>query len=216
MAGHRGGYWKEPDGSLKTRDGLFNIYAPIDDALIPILKDKALTLVRQGHPVTKLPDLLNIPASLIHWWRIEDTAYGAEFEQAMFEGRQKRVGDWKDLFLEVYAETFNVARACNHAGIGMAEFGRARRENAEFRRAFLEAKAACLDAIEGALYDKALSGGKGSETAGIMLLNAHRSKRYKGKSGNAIGDVTFTFVVGSPDEPKKLPPQAGKEIVLDD
>lgn len=213
----QGRYFKQPDKQLKTGSGILTMYTPIDDEKVPALKRAALDFLRRGHPVGELPDLLGVTASFIHWWRIEDPAYGAEFEQAIFDGRRQQESDWMELFLEVYTETFNVARACKHVGIGLAQFGRARRDNPEFRQAFAEAKAACLDAVEGALYDKALSGGKGSETAAIMLLNAHRPKRYKGKGGSTSGDVTFTFIVGPQvDEPKKLPAQTGPEIVLDD
>lgn len=217
VPGRSGNYLRQPDKTIKTGDGLINVFTPISDEQVVTMKAFALEQLRKGHFLGELPEMMNVGATLIHWWRMEDLAFNDDIQAALKEGAAKRHEDWKDLFLAAFEETSNVAKACRNSGVSRLDYARAMRDYPDFRRAVNEIRQEHLDNVEEALYDKAMSGGKGSETAAIMLLNAYRPKRYKGKGGNPNGgDVHFTFIVGSPDEPKKLPPQTGTEIVLDD
>ena len=61
-------------------------------------------------------------------------------------------------FLEVLAETCNVTRACEAAGVGISSVYRRRKENAAFRAAWLAAISVAYQQLELVLLERAFNG----------------------------------------------------------
>ena len=95
----------------------------------------------------------------------------------------------EEVFLSVLAETCNVTRACDAAGVGVTSVYRRKKENAAFRAAWLAAIAIAYQQLELALLERAFNGTEkvvnvrgGTSTTmreysnqlGVALLKMHR------------------------------------------
>src|SRR4051794_1589346 len=95
----------------------------------------------------------------------------------------------EEAFLAVLAETCNVTRACEAAGVGVTSVYRRKKENAAFRAAWLAAIAVAYQQLELVLLERAFNGTEKvvnvragaaatmreySNTLGIALLKMHR------------------------------------------
>jgi hypothetical protein len=97
--------------------------------------------------------------------------------------------DKEDIFLTVLAETCNVTRACEAAGVGVTSAYRRKKENAAFRAAWLAAISVAYQQLELVLLERAFVGTEKlvavrggepqtmreySNTLGLTLLRMHR------------------------------------------
>lgn len=95
----------------------------------------------------------------------------------------------EEVFLTVLAETCNVTRACEAAGVGVTSVYRRKKENAAFRAAWLAAIAIAYQQLELVLLERAFNGTEKvvnvrpgaagtmreySNQLGIALLKMHR------------------------------------------
>jgi hypothetical protein len=110
----------------------------------------------------------------------------------------------EEMFLSVLAETCNVTRACDAAGVGVTSVYRRRQENAAFRSAWLAAIAIAYQQLELVLLERAFNGteklikvGPGdartmreySNQLGLALLKMHRDAAMDSEYEIAPDDV---------------------------
>jgi hypothetical protein len=97
--------------------------------------------------------------------------------------------DKEDIFLSVLAETCNVSRACEAAGVGVTSVYRRKKANAAFRASWLAALSIAYQQLELALLERAFNGTEKpvnvrggeprtmreySNQLGVALLKMHR------------------------------------------
>jgi len=97
--------------------------------------------------------------------------------------------DKEEVFLAVLAETCNVTRACEAAGVGVTSAYRRKKENAAFRAAWLVAISVAYQQLELVLLERAFNGTEKvvpvragaptvmreySSSLGVALLKMHR------------------------------------------
>lgn len=117
-----------------------------------------------------------------------------QFQYALDEKAQA-----KTIFLEVYAETFNVSRAAKAAGVSRRQLYAWRKEDPEFSDDWSDATEGCIDRLDETLFEIAtnpkVEAGRRA-TAAIMVLNAYRASLYspKNKPG-ATDDEPQTVIV---------------------
>jgi hypothetical protein len=110
----------------------------------------------------------------------------------------------EETFLSVLAETCNVTRACDAAGVGVTSVYRRKKDNARFRAAWLAAIAIAYQQLELVLLERAFNGtekavkvGAGetrtmreySNQLGLSLLKMHRETAADAEYESAPNDI---------------------------
>jgi hypothetical protein len=122
--------------------------------------------------------------------------------------REARPNDWTSTkeqdFLTVLAETCNVTRACEEAGVSIGGAYRRRKKNAAFRAGWLEAISVAYSRLELVLLDRAFNGTEkvvtrrdGSEERmveysnqlGLTLLKMHRDAAVEAAPENEPANI---------------------------
>lgn len=83
---------------------------------------------------------------------------------------------WQDRFLEIFAMSLSVVLAAQGAGVHRATVYRERDRNPEFAKAWEDAKAAAIERLEAAAFERARST---SDTLLIFLLKSHKPEVYR-------------------------------------
>ena len=111
------------------------------------------------------------------------------------------------LFLEVLAETCNVTRACEAAGVGVTSMYRRKKENAAFRAAWLAAISIAYQQLELMLLERAFNG-----TEKVVSLRGGESKvmrEYSNQLGLALLKMHRDTAA---DAEFELPPEEIEEV----
>lgn len=122
------------------------------------------------------------------------------------------VEEAKRIFLEQWKKTFNQSKAAAAAGMARKTFYRWLKEDPVFKEKFLDIRHAHVDQAEENLMDVSTNGKNENArvTASIIILNAHKPRVYKPKTGGGDGgNVTFQLIIGSDG---KLPAKAMKTL----
>ncbi len=106
----------------------------------------------------------------------------------------------REVFLKTLAATCNVSAACRQAKLGRSAAYAWKREDDAFSAEWEDAVAVAIDELEGAAYERAISGQ--SDRMMEILLKGHRPERYVEKRQLEH--------IGNPDAPMR----AVTEIVL--
>lgn len=96
--------------------------------------------------------------------------------KAATKATHKKETSWQDRFLEIFAMSLNVALAAQGAGINRATAYKERDKNADFARGWDDAKAAAIERLEAAAFERAK---KMSDTLLIFLLKSHKPEMYR-------------------------------------
>jgi len=122
--------------------------------------------------------------------------------------RKRTTRDWTkakaERFLSALAETCNIARSCEAAGVSQTTVRRKRKSDASFRAAFMTALAGAYERLELVLLERSFNGTEkvvfrkdGSEERmreysnqlGLALLKMHRDTAAEASSDMAPGEV---------------------------
>lgn len=90
--------------------------------------------------------------------------------------KNRRDNEWRTRFLEIFGMTLNVALAAHGAGIERTKIYKERDRNPEFAAQFADAKAAAIERLEAAAYERAKNV---SDTLLIFLLKSHKPDIYR-------------------------------------
>lgn len=100
-------------------------------------------------------------------------------------------GAWQDRFIEIFAMSLNIALAAQGAGIDRTTAYRERNRNPEFAAAWDDAKAAAIERLEAAAFERARNM---SDTLLIFLLKSHKPETYRENvHHNHSGNISLTF-----------------------
>ena len=118
---------------------------------------------------------------------------------------------WMSRFLLKLEALGSISAAASAAGVGRRTVYDERARNPEFDQAVVEATAACVEAVEATLYQRALSGA--SDTAIIFYLKTRKPEIYgdrlTAQKIEAIREQARREVIAEMQaELRKLPPQA--------
>lgn len=83
---------------------------------------------------------------------------------------------WQDRFIEIFAMSLNIALAAQGAGIDRTTAYRERHRNPTFAAAWDDAKAAAIERLEAAAFERARNM---SDTLLIFLLKSHKPETYR-------------------------------------
>lgn len=86
--------------------------------------------------------------------------------------------DWTKKFLECYVRTWNVIASCKFSGITKPTYYRRMELDPEFKAAIESVSESRIDALEDALYKRAM---KNSDTIGLAMIKAWKRERYGDK-----------------------------------
>lgn len=92
------------------------------------------------------------------------------------KAKAKHGGEWCARFLEIFGMTLNVALAAHGAGVNRTQVYRERDRNPQFAEQLREAKAAAIERLEAAAYERAKNV---SDTLLIFLLKSHKPELYR-------------------------------------
>jgi hypothetical protein len=90
----------------------------------------------------------------------------------------------EEMFLSVLAETCNVTRACEAAGVGVTSVYRRKKENAAFRAAWLAAIAIAYQQLELVLLERAFNGTE--KLVNVRAGDARTMREYSNQLGVAL------------------------------
>ena len=89
---------------------------------------------------------------------------------------KKRGGEWHERFLELFSMSLNVALAAHGAGVDRRQIYRECDRNPQFAEQLRDAKAAAIERLEAAAYERAKNV---SDTLLIFLLKSHKPEVYR-------------------------------------
>lgn len=96
--------------------------------------------------------------------------------KAATKATHKKETSWQDRFLEIFAMSLNVALAAQGAGINRATAYKERDKSPEFAKAWDDAKAAAIERLEAAAFNRAQNM---SDVLLIFLLKSHKPEIYR-------------------------------------
>jgi len=96
--------------------------------------------------------------------------------KAATKATHKKGVSWQDRFLEIFAMSLNVALAAQGAGINRATAYKERDKSPEFAKAWDDAKAAAIERLEAAAFNRAQNM---SDVLLIFLLKSHKPETYR-------------------------------------
>lgn len=96
--------------------------------------------------------------------------------KAATKATHKKGVSWQDRFLEIFAMSLNVALAAQGAGINRATAYKERDKSPEFAKAWDDAKAAAIERLEAAAFNRAQNM---SDVLLIFLLKSHKPEIYR-------------------------------------
>jgi hypothetical protein len=107
--------------------------------------------------------------------------------------RELRHATAQRLFLQQFAQSGNITRACQMAGINRMTAHRWLERDAAFSVAFHEAELAAVEYLEGVAFDRATSGDSPSDRLLEFLLRARAPHKYARPEKLAVdNEVTVT------------------------